>query len=92
MTKDELVKRIAKNTRYPQKTVLEVLNTATKEIRNGLKEGKRVQLIGFGTFYVSKRGESKVRHIKTKEVITVPPRNVAKFRAGDLLRKAVRGK
>jgi DNA-binding protein HU-beta len=92
MYKSELVRRVAREERLSQRVVNDALTTALKLIQHTLATGQTVTLPGFGTFYTSKRSASKVKHIRTGKEITVPARRVAAFRAGELLKKAVRGK
>jgi DNA-binding protein HU-beta len=84
------VRKVAQETRLSQRVVGDALNAAVKVISQALREGKTVTLPGFGTFYTRQRGEGTVKHIRTKETITVPARRVAAFRVGDVLRQSVR--
>ena len=88
--KNDVVRKVAQDTRLSQRVVADALNSAVKVISQALREGKTVTLPGFGTFYTSQRGEGTVKHIKTRETITVPARRVAAFRVGALLKQTVR--
>src|SRR5579864_7697207 len=88
--KNDVVRKVAQDTRLSQRVVGDALNSAVKVISQALREGKTVTLPGFGTFYTSQRAEGTVKHIRTKETITVPARRVAAFRVGELLKKGVR--
>src|SRR5438552_18748500 len=88
--KNDVVRLVARDTRLSQRAVGDALNSAVKVISQALKDGKTVTFPGFGTFYTSQRKEGTVKHIKTKEAITVPARRVAAFRVGQLLKKGVR--
>ncbi len=90
MYKNDVVRRVAQDTRLSQRVVGDALNSMVKVISQALREGKTVTFPGFGTFYTSQRGEGTVQHIKTRETITVPARRVAAFRVGELLKKGVR--
>src|SRR5581483_3828293 len=90
MYKTELVKAVAKETRLSQRVVGEVLDATTKEIQGTLAGGKTVNVLGFGTFYTRQREAGKVQDIRTRQEISVPAMRVAAFRAGDVLRQAVR--
>src|ERR1051325_6614194 len=90
MYKTDIVRKVAKETRLSQRIVADVLTESLKTITQALREGKRVTVPGFGTFYPSPRQAGTVRHIRTDELIEAPARHVAPFRPGTLLRRAVR--
>ena len=50
--KDELIERISRRTGNSPKTVEKFVDTTLEEIYEALKQGKRVSLKNFGTFYV----------------------------------------
>src|SRR4030088_782029 len=88
--KNDVVRKVAQDTRLSQRVVSDALNSMVNVVSQALREGKTVTFPGFGTFYTSNRGEGTVKHIRTKETIKVPARRVAAFRVGELLKKSVR--
>ncbi|MFH1416031.1 MAG: HU family DNA-binding protein [Elusimicrobiota bacterium] len=48
-------------------------------IKEALKNGERVTISDFGTFYVKFRKARKGRNPRTGEVIDIPPQKVVKF-------------
>jgi DNA-binding protein HU-beta len=60
-------------------------------IEQTLRQGGRVVLPGFGTFYTSERQAGTVRHIQSGKPVSFPARRVAAFRTGEVLKRAVRG-
>src|SRR5215211_1643453 len=92
MLKSEFVRRVSKQTRLPQYVVLDVLNGSHRLIEETLRSGDSVQFPGFGTFYARNRKEGTVKHIRTGEDVTVEARQVAGFKVGDILKRAVAGK
>lgn len=58
--KDELVERIAQRTGNSVKTVEKIVDATLEEIYEALKQGERVSLKNFGTFYVRPERESWV--------------------------------
>ena len=50
--KDELIERISRRTGNSPKTVEKLVDATLEEIYEALKQGKRVSLKNFGTFYV----------------------------------------
>src|SRR5438105_1779164 len=87
---NELVRRVAMETRLNQKFVSQVLQEFLNQVQAELKRGEKVQLTGFGVFYTRQRPESEVRNFQTEEMMTVPAMRVPAFRPGELLKKAVR--
>ena len=61
--------------------------TDAAKVVKAMKEGDKVQLVGFGTFEVSKRPERQGINPATKEKITIAAANVPKFKAGAALKK-----
>ncbi len=90
MYKEELISKIAKETRLSQRIVADVLTDALRQITQAVAEGKQVHLVGFGVFEARHRGEGQVKHIKTGKTISYPARLLPIFRAGDLFKQAVR--
>ena len=90
MYKNDVVRKVAQDTRLSQRAVSDALNSMVNVVSQALHEGKTVTFPGFGTFYTSIRGEGTVKHIRTKETIKVPARRVAAFRVGEVLKKSVR--
>jgi DNA-binding protein HU-beta len=71
------------------------LNAVLEAITDGLKERKPVTLTGFGTFDIREIKARKVRAIRGKQagqLMSVPARKRAGFRAGSLLQRAVTGR
>jgi nucleoid DNA-binding protein len=92
MYKRDVVQRVATETRLSQRVVADVIGASHRLIEETLRSGEAVRFPGFGTFYPRQRQEGKVRHIRTGRMVTVPARTVARFRAGEILKRAVAGK
>src|SRR3712207_4343683 len=90
MYKTDIVRTVAKETRLSQRIVDDVLGQILDTITQSLRDDQTVVLPGFGTFYTKERPPSTVKHIRTGEVIEIPALRQADFRAGELLRRAVR--
>ncbi len=90
MTKAELVDRMAKGSGVTKKAAEFALESALKSIRDSLKRGKKVTLVGFGTFSVAKRSARNGRNPQTGRVIRIPAARVPRFKAGKDLKKAVK--
>jgi DNA-binding protein HU-beta len=59
-------------------------------VTKALKKGDRLTLTGYGTFSVAKRRARKGRNPQTGKEIKIPAGKVAKFKAGRLLKSAVK--
>lgn len=89
MNKTELVGQVAAKTGMTKKDVEKVVNAFFATVEGSLKEGSKVQLIGFGTFEVRERKSRKGRNPQTGEEINIPATIVPAFKAGKALKDAV---
>ena len=89
MNKNELVEAISNETGLTRVKSTEVVTSIINTITNTLKNGEKVTITGFGTWSTTKRDARKGRNPKTGEVIDIPSKNVAKFKAGNDLNKTV---
>jgi DNA-binding protein HU-beta len=90
MNKNELIEKMAVKASISKVSATKALNTALDSIQNSLTRGQRVNLVGFGTFSVAKRGSRIGRNPRTGEEIKIPARQVPKFSPGKELKKAVK--
>jgi DNA-binding protein HU-beta len=67
----------------------EHLDAFVSATTKALKKGDRVALVGFGSFYISKRAARNGRNPQTGKVIKIAAKKVAKFKAGAELAKTV---
>jgi DNA-binding protein HU-beta len=90
MTKAELVERMAKDAKISKRAAEAALNSFMASVRDSLRKGKRVSLVGFGTFAVGRRAARNGRNPQTGETIKIKATKVPKFKAGKVLKDAVR--
>ncbi len=90
MTKAELVERIAKDAKISKRAGEAALGSFMAGVRDSLKKGKRVNLVGFGTFSVGRRAARNGRNPQTGEPIKIKAAKVPKLKAGKGLKDAVR--
>ncbi len=90
MTKAELIATIGKEARISKASAEKAVNAFTSAVTKALKKGDRLALTGFGTFSVAKRRARSGRNPQTGKEIKIPATKVAKFKAGSLLKTAVR--
>lgn len=88
--KAELCRMVAKKSKLTQLETAEVIDALTATIEENMVKGKKVQLIGFGSFEVKKCAERKGRNPRTGEVLPIPAHNKPIFKPGKKLRAAVK--
>ena len=89
MNKSELINAVAVSAEVSKKEAEAVITAGLDAITAALKEGDKVQLVGFGSFEVKKRAARVGRNPKTKETIEIPASVVPVFKAGKALKDAV---
>jgi DNA-binding protein HU-beta len=89
MNKADLISKIAVNSGLSKKDSEKALGAAIDAIVESLKEGEKVQLVGFGIFDVKERAARTGRNPKTKEAIKIPASRTPQFKAGKALKDAV---
>ena len=92
MNKTELVAAMAEQTNLSKKDVEAVLKSFADVVSEELKNGGKVQLVGFGTFEVSERAAREGRNPQTGETMTIAASKAHKFKAGKALKDLVNGK
>jgi len=86
MTKAELVEGIAGKAGVSKAAAEKVLKAFMEEVKDGIKKGERVTLVGFGTFFAAERPARMGRNPRTGEEIKIPACTVPKFKAGKALK------
>ncbi|MBR6390347.1 MAG: HU family DNA-binding protein [Lachnospiraceae bacterium] len=91
MNKTELVDAIAKQAGLSKKDSEAALKAFTDTVGKALKKGDKVQLVGFGTFEVSKRAARTGRNPQTGAEMKIKASKAPKFKAGKALKDLVNG-
>ena len=89
MNKAELINAVAASADVSKKDTEAVITAMLDTITEALKEGDKVQLVGFGSFEVKKRAARIGRNPRTKEEIEIPATVLPVFKAGKLLKDTV---
>ena len=89
MNKSEMVAAIAERANLSKKDAEKALVAFIEETTNALKNGEKVQLVGFGSFEVKTRAARKGRNPQTKETIVIPASKAPVFKAGKAFKDAV---
>lgn len=90
MNKTDFIEAVAKESKATKAAANEVINAAIAVITKSLKKGEAVQITGFGTFEVAKRAARKGINPATRKEIKIPASKAPKFKAGAVLKKAVK--
>lgn len=91
MNKFELISVVAEKMDISKKDATEFLNCCLDTITETLASGEKVQLVGFGNFDVRERAEREGRNPqKPEETIKIPSTKVPVFKAGRILKDAVK--
>lgn len=89
MNKAELIAAVAEKSGLSKKDSEAAVTAALDVITAALKDGDKVQLVGFGSFEVKPRAARTGRNPKTKEAIEIPASKVPVFKPGKALKDAV---
>ena len=89
MNKTNLVDVVAAETGFTKKDVESVVSATFDAIASALKEGDKVQLIGFGTFEVKATAAREGRNPKTGETIKIAAAKKPAFSASKVLKDNV---
>ena len=92
MNKAELVAAVAAKTGDTKKAAEASVDAFVSAVKESLKKGEKVQLVGFGSFEVRKRAARKGRNPQTKEEIKIPASKAPVFKAGKALKNTVNNK
>lgn len=91
MKKDDLADALQKEANLPtKKQAVEIVDWFFDTITKTLKRGEEVGITGFGTFSVVKRAARQGVNPKTGAKIQIAAANKPKFKAGKLLKDAVK--
>ena len=89
MNKSELINAVAAAAEVSKKDAEAVITATLDTITAALKDGDKVQLVGFGSGEVRQRAARTGRNPKSNEVIEIPASVVPVFKAGKVLKDTV---
>ncbi len=89
LNKGELVEAVATAMDVSKSQADKAVSAVLGGIEKGLKKGKKVSLVGFGTFEVRKRKARSGRNPRTGEAIKIKAGKSVGFKAGKALKDAV---
>ncbi len=89
MNKAELVAAMAEKSGLSKKSAEAALNALTAAVEDALKDGDKVQLVGFGTFETRTRAARTGRNPQTGAEIKIAASKSPAFKAGKALKDAI---
>ena len=89
MNKSELIDQIAADAEISKAAAGRALDAAVAAVKQTLKKGGTVTLVGFGTFHVGKRAARTGRNPRTGATIKIKSAKIPKFRPGKALKDAL---
>ncbi len=90
MNKEELVKEVSAQAKLSQKQTTEVIAALLDTIEKTVSKGKKVTLVGFGTFESRKRAARTGRNPQTGKEIKIAAKTVPAFSAGKKFKELVK--
>lgn len=90
MTHRELIEELADNANITKRQAERLLNKMSMIVMSEVKHGQKVNITGFGTFYLGKRAARAGINPMTGEKMDIPKVMIPKFRAGSRFKNMVR--
>ena len=90
MNKSDLIEHIAKNADINKAQATRALEETMGAIKQTLRKGGAVNLLGFGSFYIGKRAARTGRNPRTGATLKIKAQKVPKFKPGKALRDEVK--
>ena len=87
--KDLLEQLVQRCPEMPSATVELMANKIFEEIIETIRDGGRVEIRGFGSFFSRHRIRRLLRNPRTGELEEISPKRVPRFKAGTVLKKKV---
>lgn len=89
MTKSIVATKVSEKTGMSRKDTMDAIEIFLESIKEALKSGRKVSLVGFGTFSVKEKNARNGRNPRTGDHIYIPPKLVATFKPGKAFREMV---
>ena len=89
MNKTELIAAMAEKSGLTKKDSEAALTAFVSAVEDALKEGDKVQLVGFGTFEVKARAARTGINPQTKKPVEIAASKAPSFKAGKALKDAL---
>ena len=90
MNKTELITAVAEKAGLTKKDVEKAVNALLDTVKEEVAAGKKVQLIGFGTFEARSRKARTGKNPRTGEALSIEAATVPAFKAGQGLKSLIK--
>jgi integration host factor subunit alpha len=89
LTKDDIVKALAKANGFPLNQTVDMVETLLELIKSTLASGEDVLISGFGKFCVNEKHQRRGRNPATGEDMILAARRVVTFKCSGQLREKI---
>ena len=89
LTKAALIEEVAHAAGVTKRRAEIIVDTLFRSIAEALHQGERVELRGFGSFRLRRRGPHRGRNPRTGDRVDVPSKRVAYFKPGKELKELI---
>lgn len=89
VTKAQLIERVI-SLGVSERVAKQAVQLVIDSIAQALKENKKAQITGFGSFHIKTRGARVGRNPKTGAVVNIAPKKVPVFKPSEEFKEAVR--
>jgi DNA-binding protein HU-beta len=86
MIKADIVNRVAEASDVPRVKAAQAVDTILEALKGALRDGKRIELRGFGVFQVRDRKKGVGRNPRTGQEVPITPGKTVRFKPGKELR------
>ncbi len=90
MNKSGLIAAMAEKAELSKKDTEKALAAFISTVEESLKNGEKVQLVGFGTFEVRDRAAREGKNPATGATVQIPASKVPAFKAGQALKDSLK--
>ncbi len=89
MIKADLINKLAKDMNITKQEAEKGVNTFFNTLKEAIKKGEEIELRGFGSFRIRKRGSRSGRNPRTGEPVKVPSKKVIYFKPSKILKQSI---
>jgi integration host factor subunit beta len=89
MTKSDLIEILVTRTNLPKKRIEQIVNCSLDALFDALVRGDRIEIRGFGSWYVKEYKSYTGRNPKTGSTVKVKEKKLPFFKVGKELKKRI---
>ena len=89
MTKSDLIEILVSKTNLPKKRIEQIVNCVLDSLFEALVNGDRIEIRGFGSWYVKEYKSYTGRNPKTGSTVKVSEKRLPFFKVGKELKKRI---